>query len=137
MNNPVFALHEGTVALLVSLPHAGTVIPDDLQPHYVPRALALEDTDWHLAQIYEFVLNMGASLIVPHNSRYVIDLNRPPENTPMYPGVNNTELCPSRFFTGDPLYLEGHAPDTQEIERRIERYWRPYHAALVLELVKC
>ena len=136
MNNPVYALRKGSAPLLVSLPHAGTVIPDALQPAYEPRALALEDTDWHLAQIYEFVLGMGASLIVPHNSRYVIDLNRPPENTPMYPGVNNTELCPSRFFTGDPLYLDGHAPDQQEIERRIERYWRPYHAAVEGELAR-
>ena len=136
MNNPVFALREGTAALLVSLPHAGTTIPDAMQPNYVPRALELEDTDWHLAQIYEFVLDMGASLIVPHNSRYVIDLNRPPENTPMYPGANNTELCPTRFFTGDPLYLEGHAPDEQEIQRRVATYWRPYHAAVERELAR-
>ena len=136
MNNPVFALHQGSVPLLVSLPHAGTVIPDDLQQHYVPRALSLEDTDWHLARIYEFVLAMGASLIMPHHSRYVIDLNRPSENTPMYPGANNTELCPTRFFTGDPLYLEGHAPDAVEIGRRTATFWRPYHEALESELAR-
>ena len=28
----------------------------------------------------------------------------------MYPGANNTELCPTRFFTGEPLYRDGHAP---------------------------
>ena len=136
MNNAVFVLHPGTAPLLVSLPHAGTVIPDDLQPHYVPRALELEDTDWHLVQLYQFVLAMGASLIAPHNSRYVVDLNRPSENTPMYPGVNNTELCPTRFFTGDPLYLDGHAPDAPEITRRVATYWRPYHQALESELAR-
>ena len=47
------------------------------------------------------------ALLVPRYSRYVIDLNRPPENAPMYPGANNTELCPTRFFTGEPLYREG------------------------------
>ena len=62
--------------------------------------LAVEDTDWHLEPLYDFVRGMGASLIVPRHSRYVIDLNRPPENTPMYAGTNNTELCPTRFFTG-------------------------------------
>ena len=136
MNNPVFALHRGTAPLLVSLPHAGTVIPDDLQDAYVPRALSLEDTDWHLARLYEFVLAMGASLIVPHHSRYVIDLNRSPENTPLYPGVNNTELCPTRFFTGEPLYLDGHAPDAREITRRLVTYWQPYHDALEHELAR-
>ena len=136
MNTPIFALHQGSAPLLVSLPHTGTVIPDDLQQHYVPRALALEDTDWHLAQLYGFVLQMGASLIVPHHSRYVIDLNRPSENTPMYAGVNNTELCPTRFFTGDPLYQEGQAPDSQEIARRVATCWRPYHDALESELAR-
>ncbi len=136
MNTPVFALHPGSTALLVSLPHVGTVIPDDLQQHYEPRALALEDTDWHLARIYEFVLAMGAGLIVPHCSRYVIDLNRPSENTPMYAGANNTELCPTRFFTGDALYLDGRAPGVQEITRRVETYWRPYHHALESELAR-
>ena len=136
MNTPIFALHQGSAPLLVSLPHTGTVIPDDLQAHFVPRALALEDTDWHLARLYDFVLAMGASLIAPHNSRYVIDLNRPSENTPMYPGVNNTELCPTRFFTGETLYLDGHAPDAREIERRVETFWCPYHDALENELAR-
>jgi N-formylglutamate deformylase len=69
-------------------------------------------------------------------SRYVIDLNRPPENAPMYPGANNTELCPTRFFTGDALYREGLAPNDAEVARRIERYWTPYHTALRGELAR-
>ena len=28
----------------------------------------------------------------------------------MYPGASNTELCPTRFFNGEPLYREGAAP---------------------------
>ena len=136
MNTPIFTLHPGTVPLLVSLPHTGTVLPDDLQAHYVPRALALEDTDWHLAQLYGFVTDLGASLITPHLSRYVVDLNRPSGNTPMYPGVNNTELCPTRFFTGDALYLDGHAPEPHEISRRVATYWQPYHDALERELAR-
>ena len=52
----------------------------------------------------------------------------------MYPGANNTELCPTRFFSGDPLYREGQAPDEAEIARRVARYWRPYHQALQEEL---
>jgi hypothetical protein len=76
----------------------------------VPRALAVEDTDWHLDRLYDFVRELGASvLITPQMSRYVIDLNRPPDDAPMYPGASNTELCPTRFFTGDPLYLPGAA----------------------------
>ncbi len=134
MTTHTFTLYRGSTPLLVSLPHVGTVIPADQQPRYLPRAMALEDTDWHLEPLYDFVREMGASLIVPLHSRYVIDLNRPPENAPMYAGVNNTELCPTRFFSGDALYRHGMAPDEAEIERRRAVYWRPYHAALQDEL---
>jgi N-formylglutamate deformylase len=136
MSADIFTLATGRVPLLVSLPHVGTHIPEVLRDRFVPRALAVEDTDWHLEALYAFPRELGASLLVPRHSRYVIDLNRPPANTPMYPGVNNTELCPTRFFTGDPLYRNGQAPDDAEIAERIERYWRPYHDALAGELAR-
>ncbi|HSC62017.1 MAG TPA: N-formylglutamate deformylase [Caldimonas sp.] len=136
MSEKVFALDRGTAPLLLSLPHIGTAIPDDLVPPLVPRALALEDTDWHLDHVYGFAREVGASVLTPRFSRYVIDLNRPPENAPMYPGANNTELVPTRFFTGDPLYRDGRVPDEREIERRRETYWRPYHDALSGELAR-
>ena len=130
----VFQLHRGTTPLLLSLPHVGTELPLDQQPRYVPRALAVEDTDWHLHRLYDFALGLGASVLTPRFSRYLIDLNRPPDNAPMYPGANNTELCPTRFFTGDPLYRKGQTPDALEINRRRERYWQPYHDAIAVEL---
>ena len=136
MNAPVYSLLRGNAPLLVSLPHVGTAIPDDLQARYVDRALAVEDTDWHLDLLYAFVPGLGASLIVPRHSRYVIDLNRPPEDAPMYAGVNNTELCPTRFFTGDPLYRAGLAPGADEVSRRRATFWRPYHDAVAAELAR-
>jgi len=132
--NGVFTLHRGTRPLLVSVPHTGSALPDDQRKRYVERAFAFEDTDWHLATLFDFVRALGASFIVPRFSRYLIDLNRPKENAPMYPGVNNTELCPTRFFSGDALYRNGYAPDATEIERRVAIYWQPYHDALRDEL---
>jgi len=135
MNAPVFKLRQGRTPLLISMPHVGTAIPEDQQPRYQPRALAVEDTDWHLERLYgELAEALGASLIVPHYSRYLIDLNRPPEDTPMYPGASNTELCPTRFFSGEPLYLDGQAPDEAEKLRRRQSYWLPYHRALNAEM---
>lgn len=133
---PIFELHRGTGPLLVSLPHVGRHIPAGLQALYTERALQVEDTDWHLDEVYAFVRGLGASLIVPRHSRFVIDLNRPPENTPMYAGANNTELCPTRFFTGDPIYREGCAPTPQQIDQRRAAYWQPYHDALRGELAR-
>ena len=129
-------LHEGCVPLLVSMPHVGTAIPDDLRDGFVPRALATEDADWHLAALYDFLGELGASVLQPHYARYVIDLNRPPDDTPMYPGASNTELCPTRFFTGEPLYLEGRQPNAEEQAHRLHTYWRPYHDALQQELAR-
>lgn len=135
--NDLFRLERGSTALLISMPHVGTVLPDALRERLVPRALACEDTDWHLEALYgDIARSLGASLIVPRHSRYLIDLNRPPEDAPMYPGAHNTELCPSRFFTGEPLYLPGCEPDDAERQWRCETYWQPYHDALGAELAR-
>jgi N-formylglutamate deformylase len=129
-----FQLHRGSRPLLISMPHVGTHLPDDLKPRLEPRALQVEDTDWHLDRLYAFARDLGASLIVPVESRIVIDLNRGSDNQPMYPGRNNTELCPTRFFTGDPIYRQGCAPDEAEIRARVAMHWEPYHDALGAEL---
>lgn len=131
-----FTLQRGTSPLLVSMPHIGTEIPVDLQGDFVPRALAVEDADWHLDRLYDFLPSLGASVLKPRFARYVVDLNRPPDDTPMYPGASNTELCPTRFFTGDALYKPGRAP--REAERLVRRstYWQPYHSALADELAR-
>ena len=136
MTDKVISLHQGTSPLLVSMPHIGTVIPPELLAAYVPRALDVEDTDWHLHILYDFVQTMGASVLQPQVSRYVIDLNRPPDDAPMYPGAANTELCPTRFFTGEALYQPGQQPTPEERARRRELYWQPYHSALAQELAR-
>ena len=134
--NTTFVLQQGSVPLLVSMPHIGTDIPADLRAHYAPRALQVEDTDWHLARLYHFLGELGASVLMPSTSRYVIDLNRPPDDAPMYPGASNTELCPTRFFTGEPLYQPGQEPGPDERARRRELYWQPYQSALQTELAR-
>ena len=131
-----FSLHRGTGPLLVSMPHTGIEIPAELRGRFLPRALAVEDTDWHLPRLYDFLGEFGASVLQPRYSRYLIDLNRPPDDAPMYPGASNTELCPTRFFTGDALYADGHAPPPKERAQRREQYWQPYHDALAAELAR-
>ena len=54
ITTPVYTLYPGTRPLLVSLPHVGTLIPEALKPQLVTRALATEDTDWHLEALYNF-----------------------------------------------------------------------------------
>jgi N-formylglutamate deformylase len=136
VNSDIFTLHCGSTPLLVSLPHAGTQLTPDLRERLVPRAAQVEDTDWFLDRLYAFVADLGASLIVPRHSRYVVDLNRPSDNQPMYAGANNTELCPTRFFTGEAVYRGGQAPSADEVAQRVQTFWRPYHDALRGELAR-
>lgn len=133
-DNGVVSVRPGASALVVSLPHVGTWIPEALRSRFVDRALAVEDTDWHLERLYAFAAALDATVLVPRVSRYVIDLNRPPDDAPMYPGASNTELCPTRFFSGEALYRDGAAPDRAEVEQRRLAYWQPYHDALTQAL---
>jgi N-formylglutamate deformylase len=129
-----FRFKAGTAPMLLSVPHVGTDIPDDIAGALAPCARALADTDWHLAQLYEFAEALGASTLAARWSRYVIDLNRPPEDTNLYPGLDTTGLCPVDTFGRESLYLPGREPDEAEVGRRLERYWQPYHDQLRAEL---
>lgn len=132
----IFDLHRGTAPLLVSLPHDGSRIPGELAARMTPEARRAPDTDWHVSRLYAFALELGASVLVPRYSRYVVDLNRPEDDTSLYPGQNTTGLCPAVRFSGDPVYLEGQGPDAAEVAARVDRYWRPYHAALRGEIAR-
>lgn len=129
-----FRLHCGTTPLLVSVPHDGSEIPAALSDAMVERARVAPDTDWHVSRLYDFALAMGASMIVPRYSRYVVDLNRPPDDVSLYPGQNTTGLCPIVQFSGDPIYLPGCEPSPADIEHRVATYWQPYHQALAGEI---
>jgi N-formylglutamate deformylase len=130
----IYTLHRGTTPLFVSLPHDGTAVPESLAARMTPAARRVPDTDWHVSRLYAFARELGASMIVPEYSRYVVDLNRPPDDTPLYPGQNTTGLCPAVQFSGEPLYLAGQEPSADEVAGRVQRYWRPYHDALAAEI---
>ncbi len=132
----MFTFTPGTAPLLVSFPHAGTEIPDAIAARMTPEALQRADVDWHLPQLYAFVRALGASTIAARYARHVIDLNRPPEDTSLYPGQDVTGLLPLDTFRKQPLYRAGEAPNAAETEQRRATYWQPYHDALRAELAR-
>jgi len=132
-----FTLHRGRVPLLISLPHDGSFIPADIAARMSPAARRSPDTDWHVARLYEPLAEaLGASVLKPAASRYVVDLNRPADGHALYPGQRETGLVPLIGFDGEPLYRDGDAPDAAEVQRRINDYWQPYHDALAQELAR-
>ncbi|MGI4847150.1 MAG: N-formylglutamate deformylase [Janthinobacterium lividum] len=134
MTQPLFKLTDGDSPLIISIPHVGFTIPDEVRENYNDIGLGVQDTDWHLDQLYAFAQDMGASMLSATVSRYVIDLNRAPDGSSLYPGKTTTGLCPLETFLGQPIYREGRAPDDAEIARRVATWWKPYHEALAAQI---
>lgn len=132
--HPIFSLHGGTVPLLVSIPHSGIAVPDDIGSRMSEAGAAVPDTDWHVDRLYEFAGELGASVIVAHYSRYVVDLNRPPDDEPLYPGQTGTGLVPIDTFDGVGIYDRDITPDMAEVMARTDAFWEPYHQAVKNEL---
>lgn len=128
-----YRIHRGTGPLLISVPHAGTRLPRELHDRFTDAARALPDTDWFVDRLYQPALAAGAGLIVARTSRYVVDLNRPPDDRPLYRSAT-TGLVPLTTFDGQAVYRNGQEPENTEIRQRQADCWRPYHRALVTEL---
>ncbi len=125
----LYRLQSGSSPLVVSMPHIGTHIPPDLAARMTPAALRLPDTDWHLDRLYDFLVDLNPTVLMATHSRFVIDLNRPPDNQSLYPGQDTTALVPIDCGDRAPVY-DGAIPDQTEIDRRLAKYWEPYHERL-------
>lgn len=125
----------GDSPLLISMPHVGTRLTPVVEAGLVDAARPTPDTDWHLPILYHFAQAMGASMLIARYNRYVIDLNRPEDNQPLYPGAT-TGLFPDTFFDGSPLFSDGKAPSEADHQTCIEQIWRPYHQKIQQELAR-
>jgi len=135
MITPVYTLEQGNAPLLISMPHCGEQLPPALAERMTPVARCVPDTDWHIPLLYDFVRELGASILRPTYSRYVVDLNRSCDGVNLYPGQKTTTLCPTFTFHEESIYADpADEPDDAEIASRVEQYWRPYHDALRAEI---
>lgn len=129
--------NKNQVPILVSVPHCGTEIPESIRDQYDPEMIAsIDDTDWFVDQLYDFVGDLGIKMIKAKYSRWVIDLNRNAESKPLYnDGRVITALCPTTNFNDKNIYLK-EGPTQEEINRRISSYYYPYYDQIRLELTK-
>lgn len=119
-----FTFREGDTPLLISVPHDGKSVSDEIAASMTDAGRQLPDTDWHVARLYSFAEDMGASVISATYSRYVVDLNRPADDKALYAGQLATGLCPRQTFDGRDIYDGDVAIDVAD---RLARFWRPYH----------
>ena len=128
-----FDFHPGAAPLLVSMPHVGTQVPDAMQGRLTEACAPLGDTDWHLPRLYDFVRAMGASVLTARYTRFAVDLNRPPDDTPLY-ATATTGLHPDILFDGTPAFNEGCGLTPAERAYFLAQLWQPYHAQIAAEL---
>lgn len=130
--NPV-EVSSGSSPVVLGFPHAGTWLPEFVFDGLNERGRRLADTDWHVDQLYAGLLD-GVSSVRATFHRYVIDANRDPDGTSLYPGQNTTELVPLTDFDGQSIW-NSH-PGTEEIKNRLDQFHAPYHQALESELLQ-
>ncbi|WP_307573598.1 N-formylglutamate deformylase [Pseudomonas fluorescens] len=131
----VLNFKQGRVPLLISMPHAGLRLTPAVKAGLIPEAQSLPDTDWHIPRLYEFANALGASTLAAEYSRFVVDLNRPSDDKPMYVGAT-TGLYPATLFDGVPLFRQGLEPSAEERATYLQQIWMPYHQALQEELAR-
>lgn len=129
----VFEVRQGTSPVILSLPHTGTDVPDDIRVRLNDNGLKLTDTDWHIERLYDGLLE-NVTIVRAIFHRYCIDANRDPAGVSLYPGQNTTSLIPETDFDGMSIWKEGEAPSEADIADRIVRFHKPYHDALTAEI---
>lgn len=131
----VLSFKRGRLPLLISMPHPGILLTPAVEAGLVEEAKVRPDTDWHIPRLYEFAEELGASTLEANYSRYVIDLNRPADDAPLYASAT-TGLYPATLFDGEPLYRPGCEPSSEERARYLAEIWTPYHQTLAAELAR-
>lgn len=118
--------------IVLSLPHIGTAFPEKISKQIKSELLPPDDTDWDLDQLYAFATELGIPVIKSVYSRWVIDLNRKPDGTPLYnDGRVITHACTTTDFNGNGIYMDERklvAPE--DVAERKRLYYDSYHDAL-------
>ncbi|MBS2020537.1 MAG: N-formylglutamate amidohydrolase [Deltaproteobacteria bacterium] len=122
--------------LVVEVPHAGLWVDGPSLGRLAAPARSLgRDADLYVDDLYEGVPSRGATLLVSHVSRYVVDLNRSENDV----DADSVEGAPSsaratrgivwRLTSDGTRVLDGPIPRA-ELTRRLDTYYRPYHRTL-------
>ena len=135
------APEHGRTPVLVEVPHAGLGIPEPLRDDFLVGIETLRrDADLYVDELCAYAPEAGAALLTARISRYVVDLNRAPDDIELGP----PEDSPSgrigqprgvvwRVTTdGRPALRRGL--DATAINQRLALYHAPYHTRLRDEL---
>ena len=127
--------------LLIEIPHAGLAIPEEVAAEMrAPRDGILRDADIYVDKLFAGATRHGASMLTALTSRYVVDLNRAPhdvdlQTVPDHPAPRGVQPRGVVWrMTTDGRSLLRRPLTYQQLQRRLERFHRPYHQTLEAEL---
>src|SRR5579883_3392869 len=132
------------VPVVVEVPHAGTAVPDEVRGELLLDGDGVRrDADLYVDRLYAEAPALGATLVYTEISRFVVDLNRAPDDVDAraVAGWPIAREAPRgliwRVATDGTPVLREPIPRASWA-RRVERYHAPYHAALdrVIENVR-
>jgi formiminoglutamase len=109
--------------LLVSLPHAGLQVPEELKDYCVlGNHDIVKDGDEQAWGIYHELADIAEAFQTTTIARAFVDLNRAPDDIRM-DGVVKTHT-----IWNQPIYNSSLSGET--VQALINKYWKPYHNAL-------
>jgi N-formylglutamate amidohydrolase len=131
------ASEHGRTPVIFEVPHAGLEIPEPLRDEILANPDTLKrDADLYVDELCKLVPDAGAALLSARNSRYVVDLNRAPDDVEL--GLpdegSGARLGQPRGVvwrvTTDGRPALRHPLDAEGVSQRLARYHAPYHACL-------
>jgi N-formylglutamate deformylase len=129
----VFEVRKGSSPVILGFPHTGTDVPAEIWERLNANGRLLADTDWHIHRLYDDLIPDVTTVRATFH-RYVIDANRDPAGSSLYPGQNTTGLVSETDFDNKPIWQPGQAPTETGIAERVAKFHAPYHAALRAEI---
>jgi len=121
---------------IFSIPHSGQLLTLEMEWQLTPEAYKfLPNVDWYLNELYGFLKHYKVNIISTPHSRYVVDVNRSLSANKF--GNYRDSIVYETNTCNEAIYAL--KPSEEEITRRIERYYKPYHAeleALIIDKVK-
>ena len=109
--------------VLLSVPHAGKLIPPEVEEICILRQKdILEDGDVGADEIYYPLKSKVAAFVTTDISRAIVDLNRADDDF-RKDGIIKTHTC-----WDVPVYRT--QPSKRRIKKLLEKYYHPYHRQL-------
>ena len=112
--------------VIATIPHSGMSIPEPIQKRFKQPRPSLTNIDWHLDKLYDFLPNLGVTVLQAPQSRYVVDVNRALK-APLSGSYKTCVIYEENTF-GTLLYDQ--PPTRAEIRERIDTYYHPFHDQL-------